>query len=288
MSSDVPDTDTPLTSTTPSVPSSTTDTDTPSSSDDGGLTDVDGAASSTSSTTSAPSSTSSSSLTFSYTTMTDVLGNLTATSEVIDDMDLRVNYKGMWFQMVNGRGYGGTLHTTNETSSSLTVSFYGSGITVLGYVSLGTTPINVHYTIDDDETTAQDRAVPGSGINIIDEPFYAASGLPLQQHTLAMNVTSGAGLRLFMYDCFVVDKTAGGSQTSNSLPTSTGTANRASGHGMSGGQIAGAVVGSVFGTILLALVFLCCCRRRKSTTPIPDTTPRPVSFFDEKNNYVLT
>ncbi len=125
-------------------------------------------------------------------------------------MDLRVVYNGAWLQKVNDLGYAGTLHVTGQLYASLTVSFYGSGITVLGYVPLGIAPVTVRYTIDGDASTTQDRQVGGSAILVVDQPFYAASGLPLQQHNLTMNVTSGVPTRLFGYDCFVVDKSVGG------------------------------------------------------------------------------
>lgn len=201
-------------------------------------------------------------------------------------MDLRVVYNGAWLQKVNDLGYAGTLHVTGQLYASLTVSFYGSGITVLGYVPLGIAPVTVRYTIDGDASTTQDRQVGGSAILVVDQPFYAASGLPLQQHNLTMNVTSGVPTRLFGYDCFVVDKSVGGRPTTSSSPTSSTNAHAGSKHSMSGGQIAATVVGSVVGTLLITIfAFLCCCKKKRST-PVPDTAPRPLPLFDEKNQYV--
>ncbi|KAF4618918.1 hypothetical protein D9613_009820 [Agrocybe pediades] len=183
-----------------------------------------------------------------YTATSDT--NITNRDIILDDRDPRLKYTGAWekgtAQMPTGAGYGGTMSSTNQTESLMTVQFIGSSIRVYGILNQVEGELIVAVTLDDTTNYIpiyDDTQPVDSSSWTFNAPFWDLR-MAAGPHTLSIEV-----LRLdsVVYTSSVdnIAITGGGDTTWTTSSDKGGTI----------GTAVGVVVGLFFGCMLFVIVY---------------------------------
>ena len=126
----------------------------------------------------------------------DAAGPGTSTSSVVDDDDLRIDYRGSWSSS-GSRGLGDLddgVHYTQQDGASATITFTGSGISVLTETNSDEGEVGV--TLDGVAKPAVDANTPNRQVR---QRPYSVAGLSPGSHTLTLTKLSGT---YFLVDGF--------------------------------------------------------------------------------------
>jgi len=207
----------------------------------------------------------------------------TEVRQIFDDMDSAIVYSpaSAWNTNTGSPFMNGTLHFTNATSASATLSFFGEAVAVFGTVS----PDHANFSVTID---GKSQVLPGGSGGLTTSLhqqvlLYYGSDLGSGEHTLTFSGDSQTSAAPFIdLDAITVFSTVG-SPTSTPAAFSTSTATGSSSRAGSGSLSTPILVGSIFGGVIgllaiMGIVFLLCMRRRHRDSIINfEKTLHPVS-----------
>jgi hypothetical protein len=128
----------------------------------------------------------------------DAAGPGPRTGKVLDDDDLRIGYFGSWASS-GARSFGDLengVHYTQHDGDSATISFTGTGISLL--TETNSDEGNIGVTLD---AVSKGTVSANTAQRQVQFPVYSVSGLSAGPHTLTVTKLSGT---YFLVDGFVV------------------------------------------------------------------------------------
>ncbi|KAF9555430.1 hypothetical protein CPC08DRAFT_133024 [Agrocybe pediades] len=194
-----------------------------------------------------------------YTATSDT--NITNRDIILDDRDPRLKYTGAWekgtAQMPTGVGYGGTMSSTNQTESLVTVQFIGSFIRVYGILNQVEGELIVAVTLDDTTNYIpiyDDTQPVDSSSWTFNAPFWDLR-MAAGPHTLSIGVASATKSQVLRLDSVVYTSSVDNIAITGGGDTTVTTWTTSSDKGGTIGTAVGVVVGLFFGCMLFVIVY---------------------------------
>ena len=126
--------------------------------------------------------------------VTDAFGNSTRGGNLINDTSKLLTYTGSWTTSSVASAYAGNLHNTSVNGASVSLTYSGDSIAVVGPTVAGGATATV--SIDGSTPTPISFAPPAGSSAAAQQNIYVTWGLSSGQHTIVITKTGGGTMSL--------------------------------------------------------------------------------------------